>query len=1755
MKKKISLFLFALLVFFPAAVFLSACGESEAKATEIVVQFANNQYAIENNQITMEWGEYISLTDQDFTVKVNFDDGTSKVVNKKTAQKDGYTLESDLPELDDLADGKTPIGEYEVTISYGELDNYVITISITKKNVVLSNFEWNGTNFVYDGTEKVVEITNQLPEYLEVIYENNTKTDVGDYTATANFVLTDDVHYVLAESSATHDWHITKANVDVSTVDLVQKQFTYDGEEIAVKLNNAQLPAGVSAEIISGGVATNAGSYEAVVRFTVNDNYNVPQDKVIAWNIAKANVDVSAVDLAQKSFTYNGSEFAVGLNSAELPAGVTAQIVSGANATNAGTYRAVVRFTVSGNYNVPQDKTIVWNIAKADTDVSAVDLTQKQFTYNGSEFAVKLNSADLPAGVSAQIVSGRAATNAGSYQAVVRFVVDANHNELEDKVIDWNIAKASLTVAVQVDAEVVCGNDVNATYIATGFVGNDDAGVLKGTPVYNYGGYDKNNCGDSQQFTVSVSGLSADNYEIAYQTATFTTIVYNFSAVINGQTQYYKSLSVFEQSGTYKLLRNASYQTLVFGSEEASNLEVVLDLGYYQLTCDGQDVENSIYVDENSTGNTITIKNGTINGQNAQNVIYVNGNNKFNLINGLTIQSNNNAVKLDGANAEVNSTAYIEAEDYAVYSQDAKLNITDGSYNGAIYLNGGNVSISGGWFYGDFIVEGLKEFITGGSYNYEILEDWVPAHYKIVDYGEYYVYALPDVVDIELVKNYYIAGVDTDIADFEVKIYYQDQSQETKTVGELHKLISTEFDGDVEQVGKHTLTLSYDNLIYPDVIKEIEFETVEVVSVDSENMFVSERNDIYNFYVVVKLSNNVEYRILLSDCVDAEQLENFEQAMPVSQYDFDVNYGTYNGNLLLEIAQLNVSEISFVNSRQYYQNKDSMIEVQFNNGDEKVQYSLYDSSIVVTEILDESSNSYTNFDQITEPGFYYITAKILLDEVYDETSQEYVPVYSDEATFTLNLVGDDAISSFDLETSDVLVGETPKFGYSTFAGNWVSGDETLFAQLNFISGEVNINVAGKYTAKVEYEGIVRDIVITVHNPEDARYLSLNGNYIIDGKNSLSLSGEYWNGDSIEDVDFDFDMIIGGTYDLTQKGEYQVVIEYAGLRQLDTLYVVNGEDFNYFYLEKIEIELNSTDPIMLAGWNYLDRNVKFELTPEMITDGNAPDLTKVGVYNFEVTYMGYSTYLTLVVYDPTDMTLTGIEWISSNSIVWLYDSNNGNIQVNPNIDGLYIRAEYANRTKQVIKVTREMISFSEDQARQSIQGGSQYPMINFTISYQDKKLYGSAVMLTEDTLNYIATICDDIQMTKEGQQLYTYEGLDIVPVELGHQIEGYALKYYYQGYNYYLELTENNILNSDNQPQDFSQAGAYEVSVNGYNFALIIYDMADAELDAHFNDSVYLVENSTIQDLLDAILGQKMSVRYEFEYKAASGTEYNYSFYEYFNLERAQLGDLSTVDLTKVGTQYVPFTYNGEELTAHITINPDVSGQEPKRYTMNLYGSTEVDMYDEYIKIYSSYYKYRVIDAENHIIGLTTFVIEELYVVDDTTHTITKFMPSKIYTEETPRTFQVLFGDDETRLVVYQDKYAEIYVYDDNENDFVYESTMMVEIEDVDGVIHLSCEYGRFVSDADGNLSMEVYGELAYEYEMAMEGQQMRAELRIHDNGNKVMYYFVKVGDEYLPQGTMTWEINEEGTLIDCYLGEFKAISFIVEDGAIVGILN
>src|SRR5690606_75375 len=81
------------------------------------------------------------------------------------------------------------IGAY--TISKGTLSlngNYAVSFSegtFTIQDAVYTGIRFDNASFVYDGTEKSLAITGNLPEGSTITYENNSRTDVGDQEVTA----------------------------------------------------------------------------------------------------------------------------------------------------------------------------------------------------------------------------------------------------------------------------------------------------------------------------------------------------------------------------------------------------------------------------------------------------------------------------------------------------------------------------------------------------------------------------------------------------------------------------------------------------------------------------------------------------------------------------------------------------------------------------------------------------------------------------------------------------------------------------------------------------------------------------------------------------------------------------------------------------------------------------------------------------------------------------------------------------------------------------------------------------------------------------------------------------------------------------------------------------------------------------------------------------------------------------------------------------------------------------------------------------------------------------------------------------------------------------------------------------------------------------------------------------------------------------------------------------------------------------------
>ena len=211
-------------------------------------------------------------------------------------------------------------------------DNLEISYEIQKAELTLSGWTWsNEKDFTGDNTkegfESLVyrystyklqnEISDDLGKSKDVIlnYEENEKTNVGDYTAKITGLSGDDAdNFKLPDEGLTKEWKIIPKVIDVKWTG--GNQFTFNAETISVEAScftgaesdkdGRTYDDGVSLKY-SGNSYRNAGEYTA--NASVDDpsgNYTLNTDTTSHnWSISVCELGAPVWD--KKTFTYNGT--------------------------------------------------------------------------------------------------------------------------------------------------------------------------------------------------------------------------------------------------------------------------------------------------------------------------------------------------------------------------------------------------------------------------------------------------------------------------------------------------------------------------------------------------------------------------------------------------------------------------------------------------------------------------------------------------------------------------------------------------------------------------------------------------------------------------------------------------------------------------------------------------------------------------------------------------------------------------------------------------------------------------------------------------------------------------------------------------------------------------------------------------------------------------------------------------------------------------------------------------------------------------------------------------------------------------------------------------------------------------------------------------------------------------------------------------------------------------------------------------------
>ena len=457
MKKKIFMFVMAFAIIVPAAFLLSACGGKnnppEVTETGISVYIDGIEVNEQFNTIEIDYGDYTDISEMinsKLTVIANYSDETT---NDLIYGDGGYAI-SGLPQnLNANEQG------HNLTLSYKNYSKKLILV-IHKKNIDFSSVGWSYDEFypfTYNGEEQSIELLN-IPNNVEVTYENNKATNAGTYTAIAtveydenNYKITNDEHLAL-----TQQWSINKKQIDMWSVKWdysATQPYTYDGNKKEVKLIN--LPEGISVNY-ENNTKTNAGTYTASATLNYNTtNYeliNINFNETINWTINKQ--QVIKPDKVSGRLFYDGQE-QTGVNYNALDKDVLFTVSGNATATNADQYSVTFALIDTINYEWNDESTndvvIEWEIEKAPLYFSGTSWdynSLEPFTYDGEEKTVSI--INLPEGVTIKNYTGTtSATDAGTYTAGVVFEYDDVNYYLSDEPqeLQWKIEKAENTIS------------------------------------------------------------------------------------------------------------------------------------------------------------------------------------------------------------------------------------------------------------------------------------------------------------------------------------------------------------------------------------------------------------------------------------------------------------------------------------------------------------------------------------------------------------------------------------------------------------------------------------------------------------------------------------------------------------------------------------------------------------------------------------------------------------------------------------------------------------------------------------------------------------------------------------------------------------------------------------------------------------------------------------------------------------------------------------------------------------------------------------------------------------------------------------------------------------------------------------------------------------------------------------------------------------------------------------------------------------
>jgi len=390
-------------------------------------------------------------------------------------------------------------------------------------NFKVKDVELVRTSYVYDGTEKAIEVKqSSLPENIVIKgYAGEYKaTNAGQYNATIKLAYVEG-ETELANIELELPWEITKANlnVDVSGVELNNTEFTYNATVQTVTVNEATIPQNYVVDRVEGAAALNAGDHLARIylRYTGEgaQNYNPFPAIERPWYIADTiNVATSDELVAALAAANAGEGLVININ-ANLDVAqmitITKDVTINLNGhtLNAGTNNGNTKkiFEVIDDATLTIDGTTAGSTINGRINVGRATDNNGNLVINGGTYAVvggqtviHVNGECTNCSVEitdATITS--ASDNAIQFNGAGEYAIDGStiigYTGIYLKAGSLYVADSTITATGKLVQPTLYTNGSNATGDAivmdttAGYQGNMELYLYEGTMVEAYYGY------------------------------------------------------------------------------------------------------------------------------------------------------------------------------------------------------------------------------------------------------------------------------------------------------------------------------------------------------------------------------------------------------------------------------------------------------------------------------------------------------------------------------------------------------------------------------------------------------------------------------------------------------------------------------------------------------------------------------------------------------------------------------------------------------------------------------------------------------------------------------------------------------------------------------------------------------------------------------------------------------------------------------------------------------------------------------------------------------------------------------------------------------------------------------------------------------------------------------------------------------------------------------------------------------------------